>query len=162
MNVALAGLIVNTYFTCLLLSTATLYNASNIFFNHEFSDIYLSSLACFSISVLSIGRLVWLTTSGHNLEVAMKECAHKLDRFKFKKNNLDSTEVQLLRQDLRYYCESPITPFSAFSLSNGTLVGTFATIATYLIVLIQFKASEVAPNIMQDKNVSIHNSSNIT
>ena len=47
-----------------------------------------------------------------------------------------------MKQDIKDKAISPITPFSAFSLSNSTLIGTFATILTYLIVLIQFKAAE--------------------
>ena len=87
-------------------------------------------------------RLVSLTNSGYVLETTMKACAHTLDRIKLKNKDI-SEESQLLKQDLRYHCESPITPFSAFSLSHGTLIGTFATIITYLIVLIQFKMSGV-------------------
>ena len=87
-------------------------------------------------------RLVYLTNSGYHLETTMKACAHTLDRIKLKNWDI-SEETQLLKQDLRYHCESPISPFSAFSLSHGTLIGTFATIITYLIVLIQFKVTEV-------------------
>ena len=72
----------------------------------------------------------------------MKECVHLLERFKFKDEETDEHEVELLRQDLRYYSESPINPFSAFSVSTSTLVGTFGTIVTYLIVLLQFKVTE--------------------
>ena len=53
-----------------------------------------------------------------------------------------SAQIKLLKQDIKDKCVSPINPFSAFSLSNSTLIGTFATILTYLIVLIQFKAAE--------------------
>ena len=155
LNKSLSGLILNTYFNCLLMSTTTLYASLSIFLNeYRDAEIYLACAAYFSIAVLSIGRLFWLTNSGYNLSVAMKGCAHKLDRFKFKDNTIDANEIQLLRQDLRYYCDSPITPFSAFSLSNGTLIGTCATIVTYLIILIEFKASEIPTNIMQGKNMS--------
>ena len=50
--------------------------------------------------------------------------------------------VMQLKQDLMDKCSSPINPFAAFSLSNSTFIGAFATILTYLIVLIQFKASD--------------------
>ena len=50
--------------------------------------------------------------------------------------------TSIMKEDLKDKATSPISPFSAFSLSNSTLIGTFATILTYLIVLIQFKAAE--------------------
>ena len=155
LNMSLAGFILNTYFTCLLMSTTTLYASALIFLNtYEHDEIYLACVAYFLISILSVGRLVWLTTAGHNLSVGMKGCAHKLDRYKFKDNIVDNNEVHLLRQDIKYYCESPITPFSAFSLSNRTLIGTCTTVITYLIILIEFKASEIPINTMQANNMS--------
>ena len=73
----------------------------------------------------------------------MKIYAHALDRLHMKKSQDGTLDtVHILKQDLKDHGHSPINPFSAFSLSNNTLIGTFATILTYLIVLIQFKASE--------------------
>lgn len=73
----------------------------------------------------------------------MKACAHTLDRIPLKRFNGDKLDtIKLLKKDLKDYGHSPINPFSAFSLSNSTLLGTFATILTYLIVLVQFKAAE--------------------
>ena len=85
-------------------------------------------------------RLMYHTNAGQYLASSIKECAHKLDRIQMKRFKDD--KLDLLKQDLKNYCTSPINPLSAFSLSNSTLIGTFATILTYLIVLIQFKATE--------------------
>ena len=142
LNASLSGLIFNTYFVCLLVSTSALYTTASIFFNNESHILYAYSACCFLLALLSIGRLFLLTNSGHRFTEAMKGCAHNLERLKFTETKLDADDVQLLKQDFRYYCEAPITPFSAFTLSNSTLVGTCATIITYLIVLVQFKGSE--------------------
>ena len=142
LNASLSGLIFNTYFVCLLVSTSALYTTASIFFNNESHILYAYSACCFLLALLSMGRLFWLTNSGHRFTEEMKGCAHNLERLKFTETKYDTDDVQLLKQDFRYYCESPITPFSAFTLSNSTLVGTCATIITYLIVLIQFKGSE--------------------
>ena len=48
----------------------------------------------------------------------------------------------MLKEDLKYYSEAPITPLSAFSVSTSTLLSAFGTIITYVIVLLQFKVSE--------------------
>ena len=83
-----------------------------------------------------------MTGCGHSLSLSMKKCIHQLERFKFSKGGVDDDDFQLLKEELRYYMEAPITPLSAFSVSTSTLLGAFGTIVTYLIVLLQFKVSE--------------------
>ena len=74
------------------------------------------------------------------LELTLKDLQmNKPDDFSF-------SYIKMLKQDLKDKSVSPISPFGAFSLSNSTLIGTFATILTYLIVLIQFKAAENQDN----------------
>ena len=138
-NKSLSGMMMNTYFFGVLISTITLYSSSTVIFN---SDFLLMSSACLCVSILTIVRLIGVTDGGQKLAANMKKCAYHLDRFEIQRTETCSNEMQLLRQELRYYCESPITPCSVFTLSLGTLVGTFGTILTYLIVLLQFKASE--------------------
>ena len=162
LNVSLSCLIFNTYFTCLLLATSALYTTSSILFNNESNAVYAYSAANFLFSLLYCGRLLWLTNSGHNFVEAMKRCTHQLDRIKFTDTTINADDVQLLKQDFRYYCEAPIVPFSAFTLSNSTLVGTCATIITYLIVLVQFKGSENGTTfaITTSHDKGIYNTSN--
>ena len=133
----------NTYFFGVLISTITLYSSSTVIFNPDF---LLMSSACLCVSILTIVRLIGVTDGGQKLAANMKKCAYHLDRFEIQRTETCSNEMQLLRQELRYYCESPITPCSVFTLSLSTLVGTFGTILTYLIVLLQFKASEPSSN----------------
>ena len=64
-----------------------------------------------------------------------------------------------MKEELKYYCEAPITPLSAFSVSTSTLLGALGTIITYLIVLLQFKVSEL-PGDTQERQE--HNSTNTT
>ena len=141
MNISLPGMIVNTYFSCLVVATATLYSSSTILFDRSHDVLIILSIANLCISTLTISRLVWLTDGGHRLSLSMKNCIYHLERLKITKGGVDEDDFQLLKEDLRYYCEDPITPFSAFSVSTNTLLGAFGTIVTYLIVLLQFKVS---------------------
>ena len=141
MNVSLTGILVNTYITCLIVATGTLYSSSTILFEKSLFLI-LFSAASFCISLLTINRLIWMTGCGHSLSLSMKTCIHRLERFKVSKGGVDDDDFQLLKEELRYYMDAPITPLSAFSVSTSTLLGAFGTIVTYLIVLLQFKVSE--------------------
>ena len=139
---SLAPMITTTFFSCIFVATLTLYNSMSVLFGVSNKELILSSAATLGVAILSISRLCRITQCSYELTKEMKECAYRLERFKFKKDGTDQNEVELLKQDLRYHCESPIAPFSAFSVSTSTLVGTFGTIVTYLIVLLQFKVSE--------------------
>ena len=142
LDLSFAGMITNTYFTCILVITGTLYGAASILFQNFNKDLILASVAALTIAFLSILRLIWFINCGYFLTKEMKGCAHALDRFKFTDKKIGMEQVNLLRQELRYHSESPINPFMAFSVSTSTLVGTLGTIVTYLIVLLQFKVSE--------------------
>ena len=105
------------------------------------------SANCFLLTFLSILRLLYYTKAGQYLATSINECVETLrdiQMTKFRDANYYS--IGIIRQDLKVIAVSPITPCATFSLSNSTLVGTFATILTYLIVLIQFKASENQDN----------------
>ena len=136
------GMIANTFFGCILIATLTLYNASSVIFRVAEIDLYLTSLACLFIFVLSMSRLGRLSRCGHNLMKEMKECVYHLERYKFDKTAIDMEEVKLFRRDFRELADSPINPFSAFSLSSSTFLGACGTIVTYIIVLLQFKVAE--------------------
>ena len=141
-NKSFLGMIMNAYVTCLLLSTATLYSFYTILFQRNRWEIYLFCAAAACAAFLSIMRLIWHTNYGHGLSVSMKKCVYHLDRLKYTNNEFGMDEIQLLKQDFRHYCEAPVTPFSAFTVSTNTMLGAYGTIITYLIVLLQFKVSE--------------------
>ena len=153
-----AALITNTYFTCILVATLTLYGASTILFYMGETDVNLSSCACFCIAFLALFRLCRITYLGYILTDAIKECVQLFDRCKIQDKEIDADELQILRQEIRYHSESPIKPFSAFTVSTSTLVGVFGTIITYLIVLLQFKVSELHTDIPGRNNGSEQNS----
>ena len=142
MDMSFAAMITNTYFSCILLATATFYSSSTMFFDTSKKELILSSTASLSMALLCLFRLCWITYCGHILMRAMRTCAYHLDKFKFINARIDADDVQNLKQDLRHYSESPINPFLAFTVSTSTLVGTIGTIITYIIVLLQFKISE--------------------
>ena len=153
MNVSFSGLIMNTYFNCLITTTATLYTSSTVLFTREVKALILSACT-FSIACLMSSRLIWLTYCGHDLSKSMKKCARHLDRLKLTEKGDDWDDIQLLKQDLRYCSESPLTPVSAFSLSTSTLLGAYGTIVTYLIVLLQFKVSENSMDTFEERNMT--------
>ena len=153
MNESFAGMIMNTYFTCLVLTIATLYSSSTILFNRNHTELLFFSAGAFSVANLSFARLVGITNCGHSLAVSMKKCVYHLDRFRSKNKECQLEEIQLLKEDLRCYSEAPITPCSAFSLSMSTLLGAYGTIITYLIVLLQFKVSE--PHSSDNANATV-------
>ena len=72
----------------------------------------------------------------------MQKSVYLLERYRFMESDVDKEEIDLLCRDLRYHAESPINPFSAFSLTSSNLLGACGTIITYIIVLLQFKIAE--------------------
>ena len=71
----------------------------------------------------------------------MKKALEKGFAVKIDKEN-DKHEEQLdLMNDLLDN-RSPISPYGYFEMTGGSFLSALATIATYLIVLVQFKTSE--------------------
>ena len=138
----------NSYINCLLQATSTLYAGSSFFFNkYQGFHAYILSGNCFILTLLSILRLLYYTKAGQYLATSIEECAESLrDVQMTRSEDVNFNYIKSLKQDMKDKAVSPITPFSAFSLSNSTMIGTFATILTYLIVLIQFKAAENQDN----------------
>ena len=93
MNTSFAGLILVTYFNCLLQTTSQLYTASTIFFNREVTALILLSAASFSVACLMCCRLFWLTSSGHGLSTSMKKCAHQLEKLKQNKKFIENFQT---------------------------------------------------------------------
>lgn len=137
-----AWMLMNTYFVCILSTTANMYSSATILFNRDHVELWILSGSNLLISLLTISRLYWITCCSQRLTASMKKCANHLDIFVAMNYQLATKDLLLLKDDLKYYSEAPINPFSAFSVSTSTLVGAFGTIITYLIVLLQFKASE--------------------
>ena len=148
------GMIANTFFDCILIATLALYNVSSVIFRAADVDLYLSSLACLFIFALAISRLGRLSRCGHDLMKEMKECVYHLDTYKFDKEKMNMEEIELLQRDFRDQAESPINPFSAFSLSSSTFLGACGTIVTYIIVLLQFKVAEPPKDSQIGLNIS--------
>ena len=160
LSVTFSGMIVNTYFTCVLVTICAVYTSSSIILMSEFTTgMLLFSASMFLVTCLCIARLVWLTSVGQNVSDSMKKCGYHLDRFKPNDKKMDERELELLRQDIRHHSESPIAPFSFFSLSNSTLLGAFGTIVTYLIVLLQFRFSEISSSVPMNP-VYVQNATN--
>ena len=148
-DASFAGMITNTYFVCMFEATATLYTALTIVFAPYSNSLMLCSTGVCSVAILCIFRLYLITNSVHDLSLSMRYCSNELDTYNFKKKDLDVHVIELLRQRMKCNSEAPITPFSAFSVSTSTLVGVSGVITTYLIVLLQFKVSELSSSTPQ-------------
>ena len=158
-DASFAGLITNTYFVCMFEATATLYTALTIVFAPYSNSLMLCSTGCCSVAIMCIFRLYLITNSVLDLSLSMRYCSNELDTYTFKKKDLDVHVIELLRQRMKCNSESPITPFSAFSVSTSTLVGVSGVITTYLIVLLQFKVSELSSSPQCPDSIDVLNNS---
>ena len=141
MDCAFASMISITYFICMISATSNLYLSSSAIFYRGKYEVYLLSVAGLSVTWLAIFRVYIETKSGYLLTKVMKKCSYRLDRYSFDGDNMSSGEVELLKKEFQNNCEAPIAPFSAFNLSNSSLLGFLGTIVTYIIVLLQFRTS---------------------
>ena len=75
LSVTFSGMIMNTYFVCVLVTTCAIYTSSSIILLSEFTNGFLFySASMFLVACLYIARLVWLTSVGQNLSNSMKKC----------------------------------------------------------------------------------------
>ena len=89
----------------------------------------------------NVWRLIYLTSSGQHLISCIDKSRWLLEDDIVKRGlerDLEQTWF-ILRSRLDH--RTPITPGSAFGLSNKGLIAVVSTLLTYMIVLIQFKLS---------------------
>ena len=145
-NKSFGAMIMITYTNCLFLSTISLFLTSSMIINrYQGIELLLIAIARLFVAGLSITRLFFITITGQGLASAMKQCLYRIKRNQIEAPCSDKTtkeKLDSIYQLLKDNSHSPITPISAFSLSNRTLLGIIATILTYLIVLIRFKSSK--------------------
>ena len=144
-NETFGGMIFNTYCTCLLLATISLYGASSVFLTKMTMSkqlIWPFTTAQLILAMMSFLRVYYITNATQNLIRTIKEARISLEHFIDYQDKAQISHIRSLRHHLRTLSDSPITPMSTFSLCNGTLLSTSATVLTYLIILIQFKLSE--------------------
>ena len=98
---SLGGMILNTYLICLLMSTTNMYVVSSLFFNkHSGMEIYFMCCASMFLTILSMMRILYHTSSGQCLASAMKECGHTLDSIKMTKiKNIQEENFEDLLRD---------------------------------------------------------------
>ena len=144
-NKTFGGMIFNTYCTCLLLGTISLYGASSLFLpNIAISKqlIWPFTVAQVLLAIMSFLRVYYITNTAQKMIKIIKKARISLEYFIEYVNTTQIRNTGPLRHQLKVLSDSPITPISTFSLCNGTLLSTSATVLTYLIILIQFKLTE--------------------
>ena len=144
-NKAFGGMIFNTYCTCLILSTISLYGASSVFLpNMAMSKqlIWPFTVAQLMLALMSFLRVYYITNAAQKMIKVIKKARMSLEYFIECVDTNRLMKLGPLRHQLKILSDSPITPMSTFSLCNSTLLSTSATVLTYLIILIQFKLTE--------------------
>ena len=144
-NKTFGGMIFNTYCTCLLLATISLYGASSVFLPKMTLSkqlIWPFTAAQVILATMSFLRVYYITNTAQKMIKTIKQARLRLEYLKEYKDLNEIKHVGPLRHQLKILSDSPITPMSTFSLCNSTLLSTSATVLTYLIILIQFKLTE--------------------
>ena len=101
LDVTFAGMVTNTCFICIMITTGAIYSSTSIFLGKFQTSLLLFSASMLSVACLCIARLIWITSFGQNLSNTMKECGYHLDRFKPDDTKIDEKEIELLRQDVK-------------------------------------------------------------
>jgi len=84
---------------------------------------------------------VFITKSGQALITSIKRGKQSLEDFVIETGSEQDLGSSWTILSSRLDNHSPITPGSAFGISNKGLVAVVSTLLTYMIVLIQFKLS---------------------
>ena len=111
------------------------------------AQYYGFSTFYFFLCLLFYTRLYFLMITGQYLITQMKNAKISLENFRLNQEvslsqfNFQKFYKMELLQD-RIGNDSPIAPFSIFSLSIGTFARTLATIVTYIVILIRMRGFE--------------------
>ena len=164
-NETFSGIVLTVYVGTLGLITVSSYGLASIILsfprlnNQEaVTFAYLRGCWCFLIAAGNIHKLLRITQYSNSLQKSLLDLKNNLNdisnlcldsepsKLKEKENETYRQKIWIFKQELQLI-NSPLSPFSAFDVSNRTLISAFATIITYLIVLIQFKISEFDNNL---------------
>ena len=159
-NDTFSGIVLTVYVSTLGLIAVSSYGLASIVLsfprlnNQEaVTFAYLRGCWCFLIAAGNVHKLLRLTQYSNSLQKSLLDLKNNLNdilngcldsessNLKEKENETYRQKIWIFKQELQLI-NSPLSPFSAFDVSNRTLISAFATIITYLIVLIQFKISE--------------------
>ena len=159
-NETFSGIVLTVYVSTLGLITVSSYGLASIVLsfprlnNQEaVTFAYLRGCWCFLIAAGNIHKILRLTQCSNSLQKSLIGLKNNLNDILYvslnsvpskpKQKEFESyrQKIWIFKQELQLI-NSPLSPFSAFDVSNRTLISAFATLITYLIVLIQFKISE--------------------
>ena len=170
-----AGIVLTVYVGTLALITVSSYGLASVVLSFSRMNIqeavtfaYLRGSWCFLLASGNSHKLLRLTKYSNALHTSLLELKNNLNEILIETLDSSSTgfnvkEIEICRQKIWIFKQelqlinSPLSPFSAFDVSNRTLISAFATIITYLIVLIQFKVSEFD----NDINVNFLNNTSV-
>ena len=153
-NKTFSDILFYAYAGNLLIATTAFYTFAKTLFITRFSSVSfcwgVMNLVSF---ILYMVRLYESTTSGHTLGQNMVSLKVAFKKYYAAKNDLnvqinkidkeiDKYQEQLDLMNILLENSSPISPYGYFEMTGGSFLSALATIATYLIVLVQFKTSE--------------------
>ena len=147
---------------CIFVTIITIYFIPLIFhaFSNDFHSVKFSfGLHCFILAIKTATR--WI-----NFYRAGQEMANKCQNIKFILENLlmehltslseiDRTKLKILIK--RFDDPAPIKPKSSFDLNLPTAISAAGLIVTYLVILVQFKQSNIGLPIQEWKENAENN-----
>ena len=155
-----SGIVLSLYASALILITSCLYGLASILISFsklrsQESVIFagLRGCWCLLIAADNAEKIIRLTKETNHLQNSLTMLKRNLNDilnydyandfvgYEHKLYKIYKTKITIFKEELRLM-NSPLSPFNAFNVSNRTIISAFASITTYLIVLIQFKVSE--------------------
>jgi hypothetical protein len=156
-----SGIVLTFYASSLILLTICLYGLASIIISfsklQSQESVIFAALRgswCLLIVGGNVEKIVRLTKETNDLQNGLTmlkrnlndilnyDYINALEKYEHKLIEIYKTKISIFKEEL-HLMNSPLSPFNAFNVSNSTLISAFASITTYLIVLIQFKVSEI-------------------
>ena len=153
-NNLLKGLIVITYFTCVVKFTLTAYQCVSLLtlndtFQAPNKPMYIAIM--FSGCLIYLIRLHFIMKSGQQLGVRIKQSKRAFEDYCLAQGGSTQLKYQssniffVLQQRLGIDC--PIAPFYLFNVNSRTFFATLATVVTYLVILIKLRGAATSDSV---------------
>lgn len=123
-----------------------LFAASNLFFGNLGPANLASCLGFLTITVLYGLLTFYACDTGQELENARREAKIQLERYMARNTEVMSGQDRFRAEILlgRFETMGRFRPSGYFSMNSATFLSVVSTMLTYLIVLVQFKVSNIA------------------
>ena len=134
------------FIEALTIGAIFMYGEFGILFSKVTTYKIVTTLIFTTFSAVHLLALLYICLAGQELQNSMLDVVNELEEILayLAKENMEDIKIipdlSLLVKKLNR--GRPITPYSYFAVNNATLVKSYATLVTYVIVLLQFKSLE--------------------